>query len=203
MVGRWRRLRRSSPGRCLEPSRRAGRTTRSNDHRTISDELGGCEAESTELLLDALRAQFVVEEGRAQSLNARGVGLAGFGSVILSLLTLAVSSEVRSSGAAGLPIVAKGFLVAALWLLVVAVGIIVLGVMRPRLPKDFSGIELLQLQGRDPSTVRNYLVLRMKQAVERHRTINNAKARSLTWASGCVSLAVLTSAVAGTAIALS
>jgi len=157
---------------------------------------------SSELLLEALHRQFDVEEGRAQSLNSRGVGLAGFGSVILSLLTLSVSNELGGEGVVALPHAARAMLVAALWFLVAAVAVIVLGVIGPRVPKDFSGAELFELRDRDADAVRERLLARLKEAVERQRQINDCKARLLQLAAGSVTVAVGLSAVAGSLIAL-
>lgn len=157
---------------------------------------------SSELLLEALRRQFDVEEGRAQSLNARGVGLAGFGSVILSLLTLSVSNEFGGDRVVALPYPARVMLVAALGFLVVAVAVIVLGVMAPKPARDFSAAELYELRERDAHAVRERLLVRLVDAVESQREINDSKARFLNGAALAVTVAVGLSAVAGTLIAL-
>jgi hypothetical protein len=55
----------------------------------------GVMADDANLLLDALRAHYRIEEDRSQSFNNRGASLAALGSVVLSLLTFAVSNDVR------------------------------------------------------------------------------------------------------------
>ena len=154
-------------------------------------------ARSEELVLDVMRAQLQVEEARAQSLNARGLGLVGFGSVILSLLTLAASSDLRASG--GLPETAKYLLVGALVLLIVAVTVVVFFVLRPKTNRDLTACELLELASDDVDRIRETLINRLKEAIERHREINDTKARGFFVAGLCLSVAMLGSAITGMA----
>lgn len=150
-------------------------------------------------VLAALRAQFGIEEGRAQGLNTRGASLAGLGSIVLSLLTFVVSSEFRAG--AEVPNSAKYLVVGALGVLVAAVALVVIAVVRPREPNDYVEDELFNLAN-GTTDARSTLINRLNEALKRHREINDSKAFWLTVAGALVTFAVLLSAIAGAVIAL-
>jgi hypothetical protein len=160
----------------------------------------GVMADDANLLLDALRAHYGIEEDRSQSFNNRGASLAALGSVVLSLLTFAVSSDVRPD-AASVPSTAKALIVPALWLLVIAIAVVLIGVLRPRRVEDVIN-SLSGLQGRAPEDVREELISNLLTAGPKLHALNHEKSFWLAVAGVMVTVAVALSAVAGTVIAL-
>jgi hypothetical protein len=151
-------------------------------------------------LLSLSQTQIQIEESRAQGLHARGVGLGGFASVVMSLLALAVSSGLRP-GAASIPGAARCMLIAALVILAVAVSLIV-EVIRPRALKDIRADELDRWRNGDASRVRVEALARLSEAIANARPRNHRKAILLHWSGVLVVVAVWLSAAAATVIAL-
>jgi hypothetical protein len=152
-------------------------------------------------LFSLSQMQMQIEESRAQGINARGIGLGGFASVVLSLIALGVSSEIRPTDAPGIPGAARYMLVSALVILAAAIALIV-GVIWPRPLKDISAAELDSWRQANLSRVRVEALARLSQAIEATRSTNHRKAFFLHWAGVLVVCAIALSAASGAVMAL-
>jgi hypothetical protein len=155
-----------------------------------------------DLLLTLSQMQMQLEESRTQGIHARGVGLGGFASVVLSLLALALSSDARALAPPEGPDSATYMLVGALVILAAAVALIV-GVMWPYDRHDIRAKELDTWRNQsDPSAVRTDALRRLSKSIRAAQRVNHRKAIFLLLASILIVVAVTMSAAAGAVIAL-
>jgi hypothetical protein len=89
-------------------------------------------AENVEALLETVRELLKAEESRDQSFNARGVGVAGFVGIIVSLSTTVGRDALQADLPGGWKALTVGLFGAALLLLLSTVIVVVRGVLAPQ-----------------------------------------------------------------------
>lgn len=162
--------------------------------------------ESVEELRNAVRDLLKDEDARAQSFNARALGLTGFVGLILSVAAAAgaVGGRGTTDGLHHWPRVVVGVSVAAALLaLVVAVFVAVVKVLLPRpgIAISMEEVERYPLResvSQDKVMIQGRLMWGFVDALKRERQLNESKARwlKLSYVVVCVGLGLVS--VAGT-----
>lgn len=154
--------------------------------------------ETVEVLLAAMQKLLDAEDTRAQSLNARAVGLGGFAAILVTLLVPAARD--LGDGRGPDPLAASVILIAAAAVLLVAgVLAVLLGVVVTRQVSTVSiaEVRLWETQRfveKSPTWVRGRLLLTLRRALVTERLANNRKAGWLTAAVTVVAGGVLCAA---------
>jgi hypothetical protein len=146
-------------------------------------------AENVEALLGELRELLAAEESRDQSFNARGVGLAGFVGIIVSLSTTLGRDALRADLADAWQVVATALFGAALVLLLASVIVVVLGVLGPKQSAHLSYAEVSRYAS--PERIYQHKVMSQGRSMQWHigvlgieRERAGKKARWLRWGYG-------------------
>lgn len=158
-------------------------------------------ADNVDALLETVRSLLAREESRDQSFNARGVGLAGFVGIIVSLTTSVGRDALSEPLATGWTIACTVLFGLALCLLIATVVIVIRGVLMPRETAHLSYAQVARYQ--QPSDLYQARVMTQGRTlrglievlgIERSR--GNAKAEALhlsyvTLVGGLVCIAAL------------
>jgi hypothetical protein len=162
--------------------------------------------ETVEVVFEAVQHLLDAEDTRAQSLNARAVGLGGFAALIVALLVPAARDlgDPQGSDPGTASVV---LLVAAATLLVGAAAATLLGVVATRHITTISVDEVKlwetrQFVERSPTWVRGRLLVTLRKALVSERRANTQKARWLSTAVALITGGVLCAAAGGLTLLL-
>ncbi len=143
-------------------------------------------AENVEALLETVRQLLEAEESRDQSFNTRGVGLAGFAGIIVSLSTTLGRDALQADLASGWQWLTIGLFGGALLLLLATIAVVVVGVLFPKETAQLSYAQVSRYP--EPEAVYQHRVMTQGRAlrglvevlgVERQR--GDRKVKSLRW----------------------